>query len=236
VASSVASSVASGFDPIPGPVLEVGCGTGFLSEKLVQCFPQSEVVLSDLAEPMLAFCRSQLAPLLADRSVPVQFHVMDGEHLDKPDRPYGLIMSSFALQWFQNPTQALQNWLNLTVPGGWIAVAFPSVYSFPEWRSACEMSGVPYTANLLPAFQAVVGAIAPLVRDCHFASTWHTSEHPHPRHFFQHLKAMGTGYRPAAASLTPTQWKHLWRTWENQVGEKQPIMVSYHVVYLIVRR
>ena len=222
--------------PLPGPILEVGCGTGFLSAEVVQQLPDCEVVITDLSADMVAFCRSNLAAMVGDRPATVKFAVVDGENIPMPEQLYSLVISSFALQWFENPIQTLKNWLSVTLPGGWVAVAFPSNHSFPEWRSACEQSGVPYTANPLPEFQTIVAAIAPAARTCHFATTWHHSEHPNPQHFFQHLKALGTGYRRDRATLTPAQWKHLWQTWQQQIPPEQAIKVSYHTVYLLLRR
>lgn len=222
--------------PLPGPILEVGCGTGFLSAEVVQQLPDCEVVITDLSAEMVAFCRSNLAAMVRDRPATVKFAVVDGENIPMPEQLYSLVISSFALQWFENPIQTLKHWLSVTLPGGWVAVAFPSNHSFPEWRSACETSGVPYTANPLPDFQSVVAAIAPAARDCHFATTWHYSEHPNPQHFFQHLKAMGTSYRFQGQLLTPSQWKRLWRIWQQQVAPQQPLTVSYHTVYLLLRR
>ena len=41
---------------LPGKILELGCGTGFLSQGLVQLFPQNDLEITDLAPGMVEFC------------------------------------------------------------------------------------------------------------------------------------------------------------------------------------
>ncbi|WP_017713819.1 methyltransferase [Prochlorothrix hollandica] len=230
----------------PGEILEVGCGTGFLSRQLVQQFPHHSCYLTDLAPAMVNFCREQLLAEGKDRPAPLRFGVVDGEQLPPPCQPYALIASSFALQWFENPIATIQDWLSQVTPGGCLALAFPSGHSFPEWRSACDRSHLPYTANPLPDFQTLVGTFAPLVRHCQVASEWLPCQYPQAKAFFQHLKALGTGHNRSGHHLSPQQLRHLWRTWDQSAAvggqyrssfeSTSQITVSYHGVYLILQR
>jgi malonyl-CoA O-methyltransferase len=215
----------------PGDLLEVGCGTGFLSQGLWQRFGDRPCCFTDLAPEMVALCQQQLSPRPGDP--PPQFQVHDGETLDPPAQPYALIASSFALQWFEQPVATVERWLSWLVPGGCVALAFPSEESFPEWRRACQRADLPYTGNALPNLQQLLSPLVPLVQDCQFSSQWFSWVYPNPQAFFQHLKALGTSYRPGPPTLSPQQWRHLWRVWaEDCPGE---VTVSYHGVFVLLR-
>ena len=62
---------------VEGPVLEIGCGTGFLSASLAELFPGRRLELTDLAPAMVAHCRQKMA---AEAVHPdIRFRVLDGE-------------------------------------------------------------------------------------------------------------------------------------------------------------
>src|SRR5690625_4935468 len=44
----------------PGPIMEFGCGTGFLSQELLHAFPNRELILNDVSPKMLDVCRKQI--------------------------------------------------------------------------------------------------------------------------------------------------------------------------------
>lgn len=117
-------------------VLEIGCGTGFLSRALRERIGPADWLLTDLSPDMLARCRAALGD-----PIDSAFRIMDGEQPDL-DGPFDLIVSSLALQWFRDPAAALARWAGLLVPGGRIAVATLAADSFREWREAHHALGL----------------------------------------------------------------------------------------------
>lgn len=77
-------------------VLEIGCGSGDLSEKLQYRLNASHWAFNDLCDT-----QAQLAERLPR---PFSFHQGDAETLDFPQY-YDLIISSSAIQWFHAPKQ-----------------------------------------------------------------------------------------------------------------------------------
>lgn len=69
-----------------------------------------------------------------------------------------LLVSSFALQWLENPAGSLAQWCQRLGPGGWLVLAVPTAGSFPQWRHAAEQAGVPCTALVLPEADALLQA------------------------------------------------------------------------------
>ncbi|MDQ2105429.1 dethiobiotin synthase [Azospirillum isscasi] len=117
-------------------VLEIGCGTGFLSRALRGRIGPADWLLTDLSPDMLARCRAALGD-----PTDSEFRILDGETPDL-DGPFDLIVSSLALQWFRDPAAALARWAGLLAPGGRIAFATLAADSFREWREAHHALGL----------------------------------------------------------------------------------------------
>ncbi|KAA0677374.1 dethiobiotin synthase [Roseomonas genomospecies 6] len=117
-------------------VLEIGCGTGFLSRALRERIGPAEWLFTDLSPDMLARCRAALGD-----PGDSEFRIVDGE-APGLDGPFDLIVSSLALQWFRDPAAALARWAGLLAPGGRIAVATLAADSFREWREAHRALGL----------------------------------------------------------------------------------------------
>src|SRR5579862_6443089 len=60
----------------PQSVLEIGCGTGLLSQYLIQLFPHAALLLTDVAPAMLMQCQQSLSVHPA-----MDLVCMDGEQL-----------------------------------------------------------------------------------------------------------------------------------------------------------
>lgn len=80
---------------MPQTVLELGCGTGFLTRELCQAFPQADIDAVDLSPAML-----ERAKALLDKCGRVNWHVGDGRAY-RVDKSYDLVCSSSSFQWMQ---------------------------------------------------------------------------------------------------------------------------------------
>ena len=100
VQRAVAERLADRIAALPLPpaprVLEIGCGTGFLTAALHQRGLGGPWLITDLAAPMVERCRARLGTRPA-----TTFAVLDGEHGPRPaEAPFDLICASLAFQWF----------------------------------------------------------------------------------------------------------------------------------------
>lgn len=132
----------------PASILEFGCGTGFLTARLTEHFPKSDLLATDLAPGMLARAKQHLAEKT------IRFHVMDAEHPDISG-PFDLIASSLCLQWFSNRTDGLQRLCGLLAPQGRLMVTTLLQGSLREWKQACLAEGVPCGVPDYPSAQTV---------------------------------------------------------------------------------
>lgn len=144
----VASSVAAMIEGLPLPasasVLEIGCGTGYLTRAVLDRRPHVEWLATDIAVPMLEACRDR------DASARLRIAAMDGEQLAIGPGRFDLICSSLALQWMQDPAAAIRAWTQLLKPGGWIVASTLGAGTFVEWRAAQVRADLPVVAPDYP--------------------------------------------------------------------------------------
>jgi len=99
VAERLAATIHSAGSPHrPKRVLEIGCGTGFLTKRLFGLFPSSEFVVTDISPAMLEFCRGATADIRLGKGIAAEF-ALDDIAETKLSGGFDLIASSFAFQW-----------------------------------------------------------------------------------------------------------------------------------------
>ncbi len=214
----------------PGPFLEVGCGTGFLSELLVNEFPGREMLITDASFKMVEFVREGIS----GSSDTLSFDTLDVDRLLNPEPKYSLIVSNFATQWFMHPEIALENLGKMLLPGGLLLVTFPGNHSFEEWYSTCLELGLPYTANPLPDVEEVVIklSLGPLQIDYYENDLF--QEFDSSLDFFRHIKAIGAGKSFSSKLLNRKQLRLLTNYWDQKVSGN--VKVKWHIVYLAAKK
>jgi malonyl-ACP O-methyltransferase BioC len=196
-------------------ILEIGCGTGFLSRALAALDP-SELVLTDVSEAMLARCRETMGQVSSAR-----FLTMDGE---RPTLAPGfdLICSSLAFQWFDDLPAALPRLTALLNPGGYLAFATLGYSSFENWKQAFADLNIPSGMRDYPKSASLASFLTPPLQvDQEFL----TRDYPNGHSFLDELKLIGAhspedNHRPAPGPL-----RRVLR------GFEDGITVTYHALY-----
>lgn len=100
-------------DPDPDlKILEIGCGTGFLTRELMQRFPEADFAVTDISPAMLSFCKANMPPVNS-----ANFAVCDITS-ETPEGKFDLITSSLAFQWIEDMPGLMNKLYNLLNPGG----------------------------------------------------------------------------------------------------------------------
>ncbi|MDE7452693.1 MAG: DUF452 family protein [Paramuribaculum sp.] len=128
--------------PLSGNVVEIGCGSGFLTRLIAP-------LLTDTASLTLI----DVSPI--DSSLP-------GKHIKEDAETYmfqikesslSAILSASAVQWFNSPATFLQNALRVLVPGGILAVAVYADTTFneiPELKSPSKVFSTESLKSIIP--------------------------------------------------------------------------------------
>ncbi|MGC2855501.1 methyltransferase domain-containing protein [Novispirillum sp. DQ9] len=205
-------------------VLEVGCGTGFLTASLLPCLPGARWLATDIAPEMVWACERRFAGRLH-----FEARVMDGEAPDLPPASFDLVCSSMAAQWFADLPDALAELWALVRPGGFLAVSTLGADTFAEWRAACAACGV---APATPIYPDAATYAAWMGEGAEVAETRHQAESSSSFTFLQDLKALGAHVsRKGVAPTPPGTLRRVMR----QAGMRG-FAATYHVLHGIRRK
>ena len=149
----------------PLRILEIGCGTGYLTRELLKLYPDAQWWVTDISAGMLEKCKSSLSDkatnpeynpnLSSHRFTPVfdlsrvHFHTMDGEAVDL-DGPFDLICSNMAFQWFHDLEGTLGKLSDLLATDGTLAFSTLSQETFGLWHKCQSELGIERLAPEFP--------------------------------------------------------------------------------------
>jgi malonyl-CoA O-methyltransferase len=198
VQRTVALRLAEKIATLPLPprprILEIGCGTGFLTQALRERLPDAEWLVTDISPRMLDACRVRIGTGGAE------FRVMDGERPALEGGRFDLVCSSLAVQWFEDLGPALEQLAGLAAPGGWLAFSTLAEGTLEDWRRAHADLGLVCGGPDYPGAAALAAMLGPRGR---IETETVVQAHSDARAFLGDLKAIGAaspipGRRPLA--------------------------------------
>lgn len=172
----------------PGTILDLGAGTGHVTECALRQWPRAELAALDAAPAMLARLRAKFPCVKTIRR--------DAARLEGVGS-FDLILSSMMLHWVTNPSAALAEWRQHLAPEGLLCIAVPVEGSLREWRDLTRASGIEDGLWAFPPedFGAGLGAEIEILD---FPVVY-----PDVRAFLRTLKGAGAGRpRPGAKPAT----------------------------------
>ncbi len=161
-------------------VLEIGCGTGYLTQLLLPQLP-GQWLITDIAPAMLQSTRHRFNEGSA------HFRLLDGANPDLPALSVDLIVSNLAAQWFDDLRGALHRLAHCLTPGGRLMLTLLGRESLSQWRAAVADTG--YRAGT-PAFPTAQG-LAGMLPQSRVSSQSVTLSYQNARAYLKSLKAIG---------------------------------------------
>ena len=211
-----------------GPVLEIGCGTGLLSEKLSLLTGSRPVVYSDLSRDMLVFCRKRLETQEPENTLR-SFQILDGENIPD-DKLYSLIISNFTFQWFEDLAASLQKQKNALMETGRIIFSFPVKGTFREWEDTCREHGMDFHANTLPDESVMEDILRHSGWNGDIRIQNETQYFKTALDFFRSLKRIGAATHERGSALSALEMKKLLTLMDLKKGP-DGVKITYRILY-----
>lgn len=194
----------------PLKILEIGCGTGFLTKMLVNKYPESQITAIDISGKMIEKCQSKL-PF-------IKFEKADGETF-KPIEKFDLIISNMTVQWFENQVSGIDRLQEFLKPNGQILFSTLGEKNFHQWRDVLKELNLPSGLLTAPTYKNIIEEQEESVM------------YQHPIDFIKGLKDIGASHSEAP-SLSLSQLKAACDLFQS----KHCCNVTWHILYGRVTR
>lgn len=231
-------------------LLEIGCGTGILTEILVNRWPHSSITALDIAPAMLLAAEQRVLSTANpagsnDRPLSdIRFLLADVEKwaANMPVSSFDLIVSSACFQWLSQPQQTLNYLYRLLRPEGILAFATFGPDTFHELHTAFEE--VYRAENMVPqrhglSFQSANQWIDSLTTagfsNIQYQCTPLKEEYASPRDFLLSVKAVGASTSEAVASRSLGSrrlFTSLYKEYEERFSTPEGVAATYDIVLI----
>lgn len=204
--------------------LEIGCGTGLLTDHLLTRYSATNWLITDLSPQMVSHCRDQYAGR-------ANFQVLDGESAALQSQ-YDLIISNLAFQWFEDLPASIERLYQHLSPGGSLAFTTLGQSSFREWQQAHTRIGLQAGTPPYPTLESLA---ARLPNDAiqHLDEKRITHTYLNGLDFLQRVRNIGAGtpsktHQPLSAG----QFRRVLRTFDDVTSGH----VTYHLLFIQITR
>jgi len=220
-----------------GRILEVGCGTGYLTELIRQENPHATLIALDLEVSLLQQARSRVG-----RDLGGHYVAADGEAFFGGS--YDLIVSNSVFQWFTRPEETLREYYRMLRPGGSLAFAILGPATFQELAASFQMAAGSLPLAESPELAAVSFSGAQTwkrflveagFQEVRLQREVHTETHPTVQDFLHALQATGAT-NPAPQPLSPRLFRHMAATYQRSFGRNGAIPVTYEVIWAFAQK
>lgn len=194
-------------------ILEIGCGTGFLSKQLISLYPNAQFTFSDISPAMLAQCRTSTHEVNASAKPAYCLFNPETDYLNKR---FDLIISSMSFQWFYEPNHTLEKLNQLLKPNGNILFATIGKKSFMQWHHSAASLGLPIGTMKLQPWPGII------------KEEIITEHYDNALSFFRSLKAIGANQpNMHYQTMKPTQLKQLCHL----IDKDHYSSIDWHILY-----
>ena len=132
IQETVAQNLALYFPDLDSPdVLEIGAGTGALTQHLLRKYKQGHFKITDISPKMIALAQGRL------KQENAIFSVLDGENIEF-SQCFDLIAANMVFQWFEDIETSIFRLRKYLKPGGTLYFTIPGPFCFQEWKAVLK--------------------------------------------------------------------------------------------------
>lgn len=218
-------------------ILEIGCGTGYLTQKLRHLNPEAFLVAVDLDEALIREARRKLP-----RDPGIGWLVADGETLTRGH--FDLIISNSTFQWFTEPQDTLKRYQECLTPRGCLAFTAMGPATFRELAASLKDAARRLNRETTPEVVAekFLGESDwhRLLAEAGFAEVrvTHASyivDFPSVREFLASLQATGAT-NPEPRPLPPRLFQAMLAVYQARFAKNGTVPVTYELIFAVARK
>lgn len=224
MADRLCTRLGAGSEPLR--ILELGCGTGYLTRRLAAANPRTEIQALDFAGRMVEVARERTGGPL------VRFTVADVETADFPAGTYDLIVSNATIQWLDDPAGTFARLASALRPQGRMVHSTFGPATFRELKEVLgdsEPPGLPLRSG--PEWVEIAAAAG-------LSGTGYTSRreavvYPNAAAFLSELHATGATWRPGSSDegvVPPGRLRTVLDRYDARFGTTDGVPATYELV------
>ena len=222
-------------DAAAGSILEIGCGTGLLTEKLLDRFPASYVTALDISPSMVEQCNTKLS-----RSGRLSFLVTDAEEYCRIGKRYDLVVSSCSLQWIHDRRGLVERIYAMLEAGGMCLMAIPVMGMLHELVESCIRGARSVMRQLdLDSGEEWITRFEKSGMDILSSSVESVScLYDHPLEVLKAIRGIGAGIDQSSAFLKPGGMRKMTEYYSRhfEVADSGKVSSTYRILYLLGKR
>ncbi len=236
----------------PNRILEIGCGTGSLTQRVLETYPTADVTINDISTRMLEMATVKLERYkqrisVIDGDAEAWLHRQRDEGSNEAADRWDFIVSNAAFQWFNDPVATAKACLKRLTEHGVLALSTFGPRTFAELHHAFALAEMQCGLPVVRRGQLFVDQAAweQVCEGTDWSIQWIEQERTlyfkSVGAFLDSIKRIGaTSAQRQTAQLNPMLNKTLLKTMEKQYIEHyssaEGITATYHLCFGIFRR
>lgn len=212
-------------------ILEIGCGTGYLTGLLAETYPNARIVALDISPKMVDIARENLAGFKI-----IEYVTADGEH-PPLDEQFDLIVSNATFQWFTGYCEAFKKYHRLLEPNGNLVFNMLVEGTLEELRFCLsKLNGTDFTSKTLVSLPSKLDILKALDKagfaDVELNNYLRRENYISTRHLILAIKRIGAGgFSCGGGSLRDGIGAEVFKLsslYEKRFFDKSGVFASYH--------
>ncbi|MEF9951025.1 MAG: malonyl-ACP O-methyltransferase BioC [Clostridium sp.] len=218
-------------------ILEIGCGTGYLTNMLINYFPSGNITAIDIAEGMINEAKKNTS------SININFKCCDIEEVNLNDT-YDLIISNATFQWFNNLNSTINKLYRLLNENGVLLFSTFGENTFNELHSSYKKASLELnmpnyscgqdflSCNTLKNIILRTTNTKPTINE-------YTETHYFPScsEFFKSIKKVGaSNSNTSNRCLSPSYLKKVIDIYSSSFNKDNNIYSTYHYLLVSINR
>jgi len=207
----------------PAKIFEIGTGTGLLTKKIVESFPESVYMINDINEKI-----ELLMPLLF-KGTKYTFLPGDAQLIPYPT-DVNLIISSSTIQWFDNLDNFAQKAHKSLSGGGYMFLSTFGENNLKEIREITG-SGLNYAT-----IDTICEIFSPLFDILKIEAEEITVKFATPADILEHLRNTGVNATNNATLRSRAELLHFCNNYATKFSHNGNVTLTYNPIYIALRK